>query len=103
MRNVWKAAALGIAALALSACAGMEYDNAKMVAPTGDAFSKALHKGYMAEGASEYKQGDYGSADAYALRANAAAAGKPPAPEAIAARWMPAPARNGPISPPAPR
>ena len=89
MRTIWTLSVVGLAAMALSACAGFEYDKAKMVTPTGDAFSKALHKGYMEEAASEYKQGDYRSADAYSLRAEAAASGKPTAPEAIAARMIP--------------
>jgi len=89
MRNIWKLSVVGLAAMALSACAGFEYEKAKMVSPTGDAFSKALHKGYMEQAASEYKQGDYRSTDAYSLRAQAAAAGKPTAPEAIAARTIP--------------
>ncbi len=89
MRNVWKAMAFGIAALALSACAGMEYDKAKMASPTGDAFSKALHKNYVAKAAEEYKDGDYSNADIFSVRALAAASGKPTAPEAVAARDLP--------------
>ena len=89
MPPIGKLIVVGLAAILLSACAGMELEKAKMVSPTGDAFSKALNKAYLVESASEYKQGDYLDSDVYAMRATAAAAGKPPAPEAIAARTLP--------------
>ena len=40
---------LGIAATGLlGACGGLELGTTKKTAPTGDAFSKALHKEYVA-------------------------------------------------------
>ncbi len=80
-----------IAATALlGACSGMELGTAQKTAPTGDAFSQALYKEYIALSKDEYGEGDYRDSDAFAMRAIAAAGGKPTAPEAPDARPQPA-------------
>lgn len=74
----------------LGACGGMELGTAQKTAPTGDAFSQSLYKEYIALSKDEYGEGDYKDSDAFAMRAIAAAGGKPTAPEAPDARPQPA-------------
>jgi OmpA-OmpF porin, OOP family len=74
----------------LGACGGMELGTAQKTAPTGDAFSQALYKEYISLSKDEYAEGDYKDSDAFAMRAIAAAGGKPTAPEAPNARPQPA-------------
>lgn len=79
-----------IAATALlGACGGLELGTAQKTSPTGDAFSKALYKEYIALSKDEYGEGDYEDSDVFAMRAIAAAGGKPTAPEAPNARPQP--------------
>ena len=70
----------------LAACGGMELNNAQMATPSGDAFSKALHGEYVTLSKNEYGEGDYEDSDVFAMRAIAAAGGKPTEPEAVASR-----------------
>lgn len=76
---------VGAAAL-VGACGGMELRNAETAAPSGDAFSKALHGEYLALAKNEYSEGDYGDSDLFAMRAVAAAGGAPRIPEIVSAR-----------------
>ena len=86
----FKKIAIVIAATALlGACGGLELGNAQKTAPTGDAFSMALYKEYIALSKDEYGEGDYEDSDVFAMRAIAAAGGKPTAPEAPDARPQP--------------
>jgi len=87
----FKKIALIVAATGLlGACGGLELGTAKHTAPTGDAFSKALYKEYIALSQDEYNEGDYEDSDVFATRAIAAAGGKPTKPEAPNARPQPA-------------
>lgn len=79
-----------IAATALlGACGGMELGKAQKTSPSGDAFSKALYKEYIALSKSEYNEGDYEDSDVFASRAIAAANNSPMAPEDADARPQP--------------
>lgn len=80
--------ASGIAGL-LSACSGalLQADRA---APAADPFAAALQTGYTALSREELAESDFGDADTFAVRALAAAGGKPPAPENFDARKIPA-------------
>jgi len=80
---------IGATAL-LGACGGLELGTAQKTTPTGDAFSSALYKEYIALSKDEYGEGDYEDSDVFAMRAIAAAGGKPTAPEAPNARPQPA-------------
>jgi OOP family OmpA-OmpF porin len=83
----FKQISIVIAATALlGACGGLELGTAQKTAPTGDAFSKALYKEYIVLSKAEYNEGDYEDSDVFAMRAIAAAGGKPTAPEAANAR-----------------
>ena len=77
-------------AVALSACGGLELGKAKSVSPKGSAFDQHLYAEYITLSQMEYDEADYVDADTFALRAVAAGSGKSPAPEAIAARKLPA-------------
>ena len=71
-----------IAATALlGACGGLGLGTAQHTAPTGDAFTKALYKEYIA-----LSKGDYEDSDVFAMRAMTAASGQPQAPEHVDAR-----------------
>ena len=84
---IFKKLAIAIATAALvSACSGLELQNAKTVAPAGDAFSKALYSEYVKLSTDEYNEGDYTDSDLFATRAIAAAGGKPTEPEEVASR-----------------
>jgi len=78
------------ALLFLGGCAGMELEKARSIEPGGDRFEQALNSGYIDLSSSEFDEGDYQDSDAFALRAEGAATGKPSAPEAVAARGLPA-------------
>tara|TARA_R110002110_G_scaffold30304_1_gene107477 strand:+ start:92 stop:940 length:849 start_codon:yes stop_codon:yes gene_type:complete len=86
----FKQISIVIAATALlGACSGLELGTAQKASPTGDAFSTALYKEYIALSKDEYNEGDYEDSDVFAMRAIAAAGGKPTAPEAANARPQP--------------
>jgi outer membrane protein OmpA-like peptidoglycan-associated protein len=77
-------------AVALSACGGLELGKAKSVSPQGSPFNQHLYAEYISLSQMEYDEADYWDADTFALRAVASGSGKSPAPEAIAARGLPA-------------
>ncbi len=73
----------------LTACSGMELQNAQSLDPQGDAFNQALYGGYVGLASGEFGEGDYRDSDEFAERAAAAAGGEAPAPEALSARVLP--------------
>ena len=88
--TTFKKLALVIGATALlGACSGLDLGTAQKTPATGDAFSKALYKEYIALSKDEYGEGDYEDSDVFAMRAIAAAGGKPTAPEAPSVRPQP--------------
>lgn len=89
-----KLAVAAAAMLGLSACAGFQLQNAKGLSPSGDAFSAALYKEYLVLAEMEFAEGDYLDSDVFAKRAIASANGKPPAPEELNARNIPAAAQG---------
>lgn len=89
MKYFGKIAVLSVAALALSACAGMGLQKAEMMTPGGSAFEKGLYEGYIELSRSEFQEGDYKDSDEFAARAMAVANGNAPAPEEIGARKLP--------------
>lgn len=90
MMNFGKVCIFGVVAVTLSACGGLELGKAKGVSPKGSAFDQHLYAEYLTLSQMEYDEADYRDSDAFALRAVAAGSGKSPAPEAIAARGLPA-------------
>ncbi|EDP63489.1 OmpA/MotB [alpha proteobacterium BAL199] len=95
MIGATKLAVAATAMLGLSACAGFQLDNAKGLTPSGDAFSAGLYKEYLVLAEMEFAEGDYMDSDTFAARAIASANGKPPAPEELASRDIPAAAQGG--------
>jgi len=89
MLKLGKIAAFGLIAMALAAC-GTDLGTAKSVSPKGSAFDQHLYAEYITLSQMEYDEADYKDSDTFALRAVAAGSGKSPAPEAIAARSLPA-------------
>jgi OmpA-OmpF porin, OOP family len=113
MKSIRQIAVAGVAALALSACAGDAMKNqsnldiaradymsgaswrngdiwkASNVKPAGSSFTKALYKEYLDLSAFEYGEDDQTSVSAYAKRAIAAGKNKPTGPEALSARKLP--------------
>lgn len=94
MTGATKMAVAAAAMLGLSACAGFQLENAKGLKPTGDAFSASLYKEYLVLSEMEFAEGDYQDSDQFADRAIASANGKPPLPEALSARNIPATAKG---------
>jgi len=81
---------LAVAGVAgLTACSGMELQNAQSLDPQGDAFNQALYGGYVGLASGEFSEGDYRDSDEFAERAAATAGGEAPAPEALSARVLP--------------
>ncbi|MFT5487121.1 MAG: OOP family OmpA-OmpF porin [Paracoccaceae bacterium] len=78
----------GIAGL-LSACSGTLIQ-AERAATATDPFAAALQAGYATLAREELNESDFGDANTFAIRALAAANGKPPAPENFDARKIPA-------------
>lgn len=76
-------------AVLLSACQGMETQRAEKMPSTGSAFDRALYGEYLDLSKWEWAQGDYGSADYYAVRAESAAQGRSVSPELLANRKLP--------------
>lgn len=73
----------------LSACSGTLIQ-ADRAAPAADPFAAALQTGYATLAREELSESDFGDADAFAVRALAAASGNPPPPENFDARKIPA-------------
>lgn len=88
MRFMKISTALG-AGLLLSACAG-NYDIAKVsaMAPSGDAFTQALHKHYGERATFEKGEGDWRSVDFFNTKALAAAGGAAPALQPLSERTL---------------
>jgi outer membrane protein OmpA-like peptidoglycan-associated protein len=80
----------GAALSLLSACAGLEVQNAEKVEPKGSVFQQQLYAGYLKLAQMEYAESDYGDSDTFAQRAIMAGSGSDVAPEEIAARDLPA-------------
>ena len=89
MKNLYRTLIIASLGLVLSACAGMQLDNAKMAKPGGSAFDKGLYAGYLGLSSAEYTEGDYKDSDQFANRAIVAAGAKKVGPEALKARNLP--------------
>lgn len=78
-------------AMLVAGCQGMETQRAEKMAPTAGAntFDRALYGEYVDLSKWEWAQGDYRSADYYAVRAESSAQGKSVAPEMPANRKLP--------------
>lgn len=76
--------------LILAGCSGMELEKAEQVPQQGSAYDRDLYSGYVKLSQDEYKEGDYGDSDRFAMRAMEAADGKSVQPEMIANRNLPA-------------
>ncbi len=86
---------VGLTALALAGCGGMELQKAERLTPGGSEFEKGLYAGYIELARLEYGEGDYTDADVFALRAAGAAGGNASAPENIAERNLPHSKKSG--------
>lgn len=80
MKLNMKAAVVAAVPLFLAACAGTELGETRGLTQSGNAFDRALYEGYLDRSQHEYGYGNYSSSDAFALKAQAAAAGNPVAP-----------------------
>lgn len=89
VKYLGKTAVMTLAAVTLSACAGMGLQKAEMMAPGGSAFEKGLYQGYVDLSRGEFQEGDYMDSDVFAARAMAASEGNAPGPEEIGARKLP--------------
>lgn len=88
--NMKKSVAV-LAAVVLSGCAGMQFEKAQKIAPTGGTdFTQALYKEYMLLSELEFLEGDYKDSDVFALRAIDAANAIYDDPEELSARNLPA-------------
>jgi len=90
MKTIFVATGAVAGVLLLAGCSGSELGRAQKLQPAGSEFSQNLYKGYIGLSESEYAEGDYQDADAFARRAKQAGAGGAVAPEDIAARKLPA-------------
>ena len=77
------------AALLLAGC-GTQLEKTQGLEPTGPEFTQSLYTGYVDLSQSEYNEADYRASDAFARRAQLAAAGQIVMPEEISARRLPA-------------
>jgi outer membrane protein OmpA-like peptidoglycan-associated protein len=84
---------VAVALLGLSACAGIQLENARGLSPVGS-FKQSLYKEYLALAEMEFAEQDYLDSDVFAERAIAAASGAIPDPEALDARMIPASAKG---------
>jgi OOP family OmpA-OmpF porin len=66
----------GFSAVLLASCAGTQLEETRNLDPQGGAFNAALYEGYVDRSQHEYDYGDYETSDAFALRAQQAAAGQ---------------------------
>lgn len=80
MKLNMKAAVVAAVPLLLAACAGTELAETRGLPQSGNAFDQALYAGYLGLAQKEYGIGNYSSSDAFALKAQAAAAGETVAP-----------------------
>jgi len=78
-----------LVAFALSACAGMQLNQAKKASPSGSPFNFNLYNGYIGLAQDEFNEGDYDDADVFADRAIKAAANGKIKPESFKARKLP--------------
>ena len=90
MYRLTKLMIISVATLSLAACGGMELDRARGVQPEGTDFAVNLYQGYLGLSEAEFAEADYTDSDAFARRAIAAGTGRPPMPEAIGDRRLPA-------------
>lgn len=81
-------ASLGL--LAMTACSGLELEQAQGVSPQGSTYDRDLYSGYVGLSENEYNEGDYRDSDNFAMRAIDAAQGESVEPEMIEARNLPA-------------
>ncbi len=86
---------VGLTALALAGCGGMELQKAEKLTPGGSEFAKQLYAGYIDLAKLEFEEGDYADSDVFALRAAGAAGGAVSAPENIAERNLPLGKKDG--------
>ena len=70
------AVATGLSAVLLASCAGTQLEDTRNLNPQGGAFNAALYEGYVERSQHEYDYGDYETSDAFARRAQQAAAGQ---------------------------
>ena len=94
MRGV-HALIVGLSALALAGCGGMELQKAETLTPGGSEFENQLYLGYIELAKLEHDEGDYADSDVFALRAAGAAGGTASAPENIAERNLPLGRKDG--------
>ncbi len=72
----------------LSGCANWDVDGTAAMPNEGDAFAAALQEQYIERARFEVEEGDWGSVDFFTSRAELAAKGMPPAPQAPSERTL---------------
>ena len=88
MRHLKSLTAAMLGASMLGGCS-FALNEARDSEPSGTAFARALHKGYVQLAQRELDENDFADAHVFALRARSAAAGDPEAPEQPALRALP--------------
>lgn len=74
------------AAAALGACTTIDASMVKMMEPTGSEFAQILHKGYSELGVAEQRESDWRDGNHFLMKAQMAAKGEEPGPDAPDAR-----------------
>jgi len=90
MRTFFVVAGIAAALSLLAGCSGHRLGAARSVEPSGSEFSQNLYNGYVGLAESEFGEADYRDSDQFANRAIQTGSGDAIAPEAIAARDLPA-------------
>lgn len=89
MNGLVKLALASAGMLVLTACVGMELQNAEKTTPPASAQGRGLYDGYLNLSKSEYNEGDYVDSDEFAKRAMAAASGQSVQPAMVTSRSLP--------------
>lgn len=89
MHRGWILSIAALFMLALTGCAGLDYDQVKGLKASGSPFDQALFKEYLGQAKSEYTQANYSSADKWSNRVQAAAKGQTPKPTQVSDWTLP--------------
>ena len=94
MAQIQRLFIVATAAIFLAACAVVDVSMVEMMQPTGSEFSQNLHKGYVEIGKMEQQESDWRDGNHFLMKAQMAAMGEAPGPDAVEARTIPASYKN---------
>lgn len=89
MRRFGTMAVIGLLAVVMTGCSGLDYQKAKQIQVSGTGYDAELSRHYLELSKFEYKEGDYRYSDFFARRAMAAARGERFPPEEIGMESLP--------------